>query len=189
MMTEDEGSENHASWKVPEKFVEKSEKQKRWEGLETEVEKITDRLGKGIETGIKESVIALKMYEFPTRQSCEGHPEREHGLPYPWVEIVIPAPEGWREDQEKKNAWKRENLKEQKKMLDLLSEFYQNRDTPLDARIVFDPSGALGGFRIQSMGANTMELLSPEERSRTHQLYKKEMEDFTDFLKERFFKE
>ena len=166
---------------------EKSEKQKRWEAIQAEVEAITDRLGLGIDKGIKESVIALKAFDFPTSQSCEGHLEGEHGLAYPWVEIYTPEPNGWEENEEKQREWKFANLREQQKMLGLLEEFYQNRTAHMDTRIVFNRIGAFGGFRIQSMGAETMELLTPERQAEKTEAYKKEIEDFASFLKNKFF--
>jgi hypothetical protein len=173
-------------FKAPEDFSnenEKSEKQKHWEILAAEVEGITDKLGLGIDSGIKESIVALKAYEFPTSQSCEGHLEGEHGLPYPWIEVYAPEPEGWKEDEEKQKEWRIANLKEQKKMIGLLGKFYEGRNAPLDARITFERVGAFGGFRIQSMGADTMELLSQDEIKGRYMIYKKEMDDFTAFLK------
>ncbi len=179
--------ENYSNWKAPEVSSEKSEKQKKWEQIAAEVEQITDSLGKGVDEGIKETVIALKAYEFPTDQSCEGHMEGEHDHPYPWMQIYAPEPEGWQEDEEKQKEWTRENLKEQQKMLDLLAEFYQSRNTPFDARITFDKVGAFGGFRIQSMGADTMQLLNKEDLAEKVKAYKQEMADFTEFLKDRYF--
>lgn len=169
--------------------AERSEKRKRWEALEAEIEQITDRLGKGIDPEIKQSVVALKAFEFPTSQSCEGHLEGEHGSSFPWVEIYAPAPEGWREGDEKKKEWKEQNLREQQKMIGLMEEFYKDRDPNFDARLSFDRIGAFGGFRIQSLGANTMELLSSEQIQEKHKNYRKEMQDFTEFLKQKFLRE
>ena len=83
--------------------------------MAAEVEEVTDGLGKGIDKGIKEAVIAMKAYDFPTDHSCEGHLEGEHGLPYPWVRIYAPEPEGWQDSEEKQKEWTVENLKQQQK--------------------------------------------------------------------------
>lgn len=74
-------------------------------------------------------------------------------------------------------------------MMNLLEEFYQNRETPFDARLVFDRIGAFGGFRVQSFGAAIMELLPPEEQLKKFELYRKEMNDFAEFLKRKYFSE
>jgi len=183
-------SEQHAAWAVPRQVsnTEQSVQQRRWEALTQEVEQVKDGLDLGIDQGIKQSVVAFRAYDFPTSQSCEGHLEGEHGNPYPWVEVYAPEPEDWQENEEKQKEWTIENLKQQQRMMGLLSEFYQNRDIPFDARLAFDKVGAFGGFRVQSMGAETMRLLTKEELENRHQLYRKEMQDFTAFLKEEFLK-
>lgn len=66
-------------------------KQQQWEELSQKVDTWTDRLGKPIDPGIKEVVIALNLLGIPTRQSCEGH--LDWGLPYPWVDFEIDAVE------------------------------------------------------------------------------------------------
>ena len=169
----------------------KSEKEIAWEKKLAEVNEIVDRLGKGIDEKIKEPVAAFLIHEFATSGSCEGHMaekgEGEHGLPYPWIEIYAPEPNGWRESEEKKREWAIQNLKQQQKMAGFLEEFYQNRKTPFAARLIFHPVGRYGGFRVQSFGAELYPMLSPEERKQKLALYRKEMEDFTKFLKEKHF--
>jgi hypothetical protein len=171
----------------------KSEKQIMWEKKRAETDKITDKLGLGIDEKIKESVTAFRVYEFTTSQSCEGHTgeEEKHGTSFPWVEIYTPEPKEWRESKgEKKKQldleWTIENLKQQQKMMNFFMEFYKEREAPFDARLVFVHIGAFGGFRIQSFGAEMMKLLSPEEQIQKLELYRKEMDDFTVFLKSKF---
>ena len=172
----------------------KSEKEIAWDKRREEVDKITDRLGLGIDEKIKESVAAFLVHEFTTSQSCEGHTgeEKKHGASFPWVEVYAPEPKGWKETKgEKKKQldreWTIENLKQQQKMMDFFAEFYQGRETPFDTRLVFDHIGAFGGFRVQSFGAEMMKLLPPEEQLKKLELYRKEMEDFTNFLKSKHF--
>jgi len=174
----------------------KSEKEIVWEKKMAEVNEITDSLGKGVDEKIKESVAAFLIHGFTTSGSCEGHIAREgeqqHGLPYPWVEVYSPEPEGWKdaEGEEKERLeqeWKVKNFEQQKKMMSFLEEFYQGRETPFDARLVFVSVGAFGGFRVQSLGAEMMVILSPEEKQQKLALYQKEMKDFTEFLKSKYF--
>lgn len=169
----------------------KSEKEILWEQKLTEVNEITDRLGKGVDEKIKEAVAIFLVHEFTTSGSCEGHIDKkgddEYGLPFPWVEVYASEPEGWKESEEKKQEWIIENLKQQQKMMGFLEEFYQERKTPFDARLTFDKIGAFGGFRVQSFGAEMMALLTPEERKQKLELYRKEMNDFTKFLKDKYF--
>jgi len=170
---------------LPQNNIE-TEKQQRLIEISEKVEKTTDKIGKGVEDGIKEAVVALLANEFPTSQSCEGH-FSEEGASSPWIEIYAPEPEGWKEDKEKQKEWTIENLKQQKRMIDLFAEFYHDREAPFDARLNFRNIGAFGGFRIQSMGSETIPLLSPEEQKQKLITYRKEMAEFTDFLKRRFF--
>lgn len=163
-----------------------------WEQKRAEVEKITDGLGRGIDEKIKEAVTAFRVHDFPTSQSCEGHNGEEEGELFPWIEIYPPEPEGLeegdeKEQKEKRRAWTAENLKQQKKMMELLAEFYQSRNAPFDARLIFDCIGAFGGFRVQSFGAEMMKLLSDKERQEKLELYRKEMNDFAEFLKDKYF--
>ncbi|OGE80870.1 MAG: hypothetical protein A3C04_00180 [Candidatus Wildermuthbacteria bacterium RIFCSPHIGHO2_02_FULL_45_25] len=168
-----------------------AEKQIAWEQKMAEVNEIADQLGKGIDEKIKEPVAAFLIHEFTTSGSCEGHMAQEgedqHGLPYPWVEVYAPEPEGWEYSEEKKREWTVENFKQQQKMMRFLEEFYKERQTPFDARLVFDGVGAFGGFRVQSFGAKMAAILTPEEQKQKLELYQTEMYDFTKFLKNRHF--
>jgi len=186
--------QNFSSLK-PERLVE-SEREIVWKKKMAEVNKITDSLGKGIDEKIKESVCAFLVHGFITSASCEGHlakeGEEEPGHPYPWVEIYAPKPEGLEEakGEEKdrlEQEWRIKNFEQQRKMMKLLEEFYQNREAPFDARLVFANIGAFGGFRVQSFGAEIMAILPLKEKQEKLALYRKEMRDFTEFLKRKFF--
>ena len=60
---------------------ERLEKEKHWARLKSKA----DRFGNKIETGIKESVIALWALGFKTSASCQGH--LDHGRLAPWIDI------------------------------------------------------------------------------------------------------
>lgn len=170
----------------------KSEKEMLWEQKRKEIDEIKDGLDLGIDEHIKEAVTALNVYEFSTNQSCEGHLDKEeHGTTFPWVEIYALQPKDWRKSKgEKKEKleeeWRIENLQQQKRMMDLFAEFYQDRQTPFDARLTFKNIGAFGGFRIQSFGGEVMKLLPLQEKEDKLKLYRKELDNFTQFLKEKF---
>jgi hypothetical protein len=74
-------------------------------------------------------------------------------------------------------------------MLGLLNEFYQERKVTFEAQLSFQPIGAFGGFRIQSAGATTMSILPPEEQREKRKEYKKEIDEFAKFLRDKFFAE
>ena len=59
-----------------------------WEQKSREIDGIKDKLGKGIDGGIKETVIALQLFGINTTQSCEGH--LNWGIAAPWVEVAAP---------------------------------------------------------------------------------------------------
>lgn len=163
-----------------------SPKEVQWEKTRSEVERINDDVGTGIDEGIKEAVVALMVSGFPTSQSCEGHVS-ENGANFPWIEIYAPEPKGWETDKEKQREWTIENMKQRQRMNKMLEEFYQGRETPSDTRITFRDIGVFGGFRIQSTGAKTMSLLSPREQRKRGKQYKKEMGDFMKFLRDKYF--
>lgn len=172
-----------------------SEKEVAWEKKMAEVNQIVDRLGKGVDEKIKESLATFLIHEFTTSGSCEGHlaeEEGRHGLPYPWIEIYASEPEGWREAKGDKKElldqeWRIKNFEQQRKMMGFLEEFYKERETPFDARLAFNKVGAFGGFRVQSFGAEMTAILTSEERKQKLELYRKEMEDFANFLKSKHF--
>lgn len=168
--------------------LKKSEKEKNWKRGELEVNKITDKLGKRIDSRIKKIVTALRVYGFSTSASCGGHSTGE-GFPYPWVEIYIPEPMNWKKDEKIQEKWKIENLREQEKMTKLLTGFYKNKNTHFDVRLSFRPIGILGGFRIQSFSADQMPLFSKEKQKGKLKKYRKEMDDFAEFLKNKYLVE
>ena len=162
-----------------------------WEQKMLEVNEITDRLGKGVDEKIKGSVAAFLIHKFTTNGFCEGHMNEEgedrHGLPYPWIEVYAPEPEGWKESEEEKREWTVNNFRQQQRMMEFLEEFYKGRETPFDAQLAFDGIGVFGGFRVQSFGAKMTAILTPEEKKQKLELYQKEMGDFSKFLKDRHF--
>jgi len=48
-------------------------------------ESVADRLGKGLDAGVLETVAGLHRRGIATTASCEGHLDR--GLPYPWIDF------------------------------------------------------------------------------------------------------
>lgn len=126
-------------------------------------------------------------FDFPTDQSCEGHIEKDHGLPYPWVQVYAEEPEGYEGTPEMDAKWISSNQVERDKMIPLLEEFYHGRNTEPDTKIIMDDMGQYGAFRLQSQGAAKIRGLPKSELVEKHSLYVKEMADFGAFLKEKFF--
>jgi len=173
--------------KIENKDTKKAEKQKIWDETAKKVEIITDGLGMGIDKNIKEVVISFLVNGFNTEQSCEGHREKERGLPFPWVDVSAPEPEGWQKNDVLKNKWLQENLKQREEMASLLKEFYSPEKTMGDEELILQNKGVYGAFRIFSKGAEKIESKSEQPSQEKLELYRKEMRAFADFLKEKYF--
>jgi len=172
------------------------EKELAWGKKLAHVDTIADRLGKGVEQDIKETVAIFLIYDFSTSQSCEGHiteiGKEQRQAFYPWVDFDVSDSKktGGLSDEEKIKLLEDcepKNLRQQQKLMSLLEEFYRDRITPFDTRLTFSGNGAFGGFRLLSFGARIMDLLSHEEKLQKLKLYQKEMHDFTEFLKAKYF--
>ncbi|MFH1129559.1 MAG: hypothetical protein V1686_02380 [Patescibacteria group bacterium] len=162
-----------------------SEREGRIKDIERQVDEIADKLGMPIDKEIKDAVVALNVWGIPTSQSCEGHLQ-EKGASFPWIEVYAPEPGGWEEGGEKEKEWIVENLKHRVKTMELLEEFYKDRETPFDAKLNFSNIGIYGGFRIQSMSVERMPIISDVEQKEKLLIYQKEMNDFAKFLKNKF---
>ena len=181
----------------PEKKSEESElspKEKRLKEIEKEVEKIADAEGMPIDPGIKETVIALKALEFSTYESCEGHPAEHpeeievegHQSRAPWVWIESLEPKNLKESELAQKEWKRENLKHQSRMIELLDEFYKDREVTFDVQLHMDSRGIYGAFAITNQGADVVEAWPQAEQEKKRLVYQKEMQEFSKFLKEKY---
>lgn len=104
--------------------------------VKKEVSQITDRLGTPIDKGIEKLVIALRMWDFPTDASCEGH--QDLGAPYPWVQIYAP--------EQPEKAWIQANQHERHKLSRLLNEFYKTE--PDFQKFAYEDIGIFGAFRL-----------------------------------------
>ena len=71
----------------------KQRKELLWQQMSHELSQITDGLGKGIDSGIMDTVVSLSVLGVPTRQSCEGHLKWSTGAPWVDVEAVGPKVE------------------------------------------------------------------------------------------------
>ncbi|HUC31094.1 MAG TPA: hypothetical protein VMR99_00185 [Candidatus Paceibacterota bacterium] len=178
--------------------AEQIEKRQHWDETAARVEKITDRLEKPIDEGIKEGVIALNVFDINTAASCEGHIDR--GTYAPWINIQAEIPRDLIEEigelskdregnkvrlKEISKDIERRNLEEQKKVFAHLELFYQNREAPFHKRLAMGYSG-LG--RLQSQGAELQKIEDAETRKERLKEYQEEMNAFISFLKEEYFK-
>lgn len=189
----------------------REQKEQRWQEMVAQMDKITDRLGRPIDEGIKETVIVLNLLGFPTTMSCEGHATRAVGGP--WVDM---RPEGiealraqWDQAERACQAAREEKrpseemdglyqaLRAARKELDApvlqlaarlmayLVEFYQERVVPHDRRLVLHDF--LATFRLQSQGVFLQEIADVPQREAKLLEYQEEMRTFTAFLKAHYF--
>ncbi|MCX6737936.1 MAG: hypothetical protein NTY11_00760 [Candidatus Parcubacteria bacterium] len=158
---------------------------KKLKDIRERIEGITDKLGKPIEQGIKETVVMLNAFDIKTSQSCEGHFEEDQKTA-PWVLIhpEEPQTDGWWGDEGLREKVVKESQGMRKKSMDLLAEFYKDRKVPYDAIIGFKGVGY--GFKIQSIGADIFETLDPKGQQEKLSAYKKEMGEFTAFLGKKY---
>jgi len=168
------------------KNIDQTQKIIFWEEISAEVEAMTDRFGNRVDEGIKKAVITLRANGFPTYSSCEGHLDREAVL-HPYVLVSTEEFEGWEDDENVANQMRSENLENQRRMIRLLNEFYENRKSPYDAHLTLETFGPTHGFSLFSIGADVMKVLNPTERREKLRLYRQEIDDFVDFLKSKFF--
>lgn len=181
----------------PQSCATCAERNKRWAEIQVEIESIADRNGKGLDAGIKESIIALKASEFPTEQSCEGH-INEGALPYPWVRIGVDIPkeefEKFPEETTIEQArgllatYVEENKQIREKLVPLVEEFNEGRE--VDPRLKLEAAvfNIYDHSIIQPIGAEALEAIADKtEREHLLELSRKEMNDFSEFLKKRFF--
>ena len=142
-----------------------------------EVEQIADKLGNPVDEAIKETVVAFLASDIPTSGSCEGHLDR--GTPYPWVEVYAPAPEGWKESEQKQNEWRQANQALRSTMQGLLDEFYRNQTFDTESRLRMADIGAFGAYRIQGPTESTGDE-RPIEAGLTR--HRQEINNFARFL-------
>ncbi len=193
----------------------KLEKQAKWDKATEKVEAITDKLGKGIDEGIKETVVAFHVFDIPTDMSCEGH--IDWGVASPWIDVsplsreqrevfieksreidaVIEAEEAIDTHSPKLDGLYEESrrvgserdkavLLTVKHLSDLLTEFYFERAVDFDSRITLK----IGPWstRLQCEGAELQKIAEPEAKAENLRRYQSEFKAFTEFLKEKYFK-
>jgi len=129
-----------------------------WEETAKQYRRVVDKLGKKIDEGIFDTVVALNMAGVTTRASCEGH--LDWGVPHPWIDIEADVAVKYR-------------------LHLLLSQFYTDRRDAPD----FDCTLCFHGYRLRPQGAPYAELLSQDELAKRLALYREEMAAFTTFLK------
>jgi hypothetical protein len=131
-----------------------------WNETRERFTRVTDKLGKKIDPGILETVVAFNMLGITTLQSCEGH--IGWGSPYPWICIEA-------------------DMQQKYRMYQYLAEFYAHRPANFECML----SCSAAKFRLCSQGSALSEVRAEEEQREKLALYQAEMAAFTSFLKEK----
>lgn len=159
--------------------------------MRAKIDKMTDKVGRGIDEGIKEGVVIFNLLGLKTTQSCEGHyGQEEQGFPTPWIQVYPEEPdiENWYENEDLRVKVTKEKHELQANATGLLAEFYKDRNVSYDAMLGF--SGIGYGFRIQNQGAEIFDEITKdmteEEKANKAAEYKKEMDNFASFLKDKY---
>ncbi len=176
-----------------------------WQTVTEQMEQTTDALGKGIDPGIFETVVALNVLGIPTVGSCEGHLER--AVAAPWVDVEPPEALSLRQRLRELQAQEgvqrtpgatyipsdavsrlRQEIKEReliarRQVMTLLDAFYRERWVPYDCRLIISNRDWLGRSRIECQGTDFQELAEPPLRQQKLAEYQGEMQAFAAFLK------
>lgn len=182
----------------PEKPYSDNPREQKWQDALKGVDQLADKLGLGVDEGIKETVAAFHVFDINTTASHEGKIDL---YPIPYIDVQSPdigdlAKKLARlEDNEESELEAvlihkeilTSNLNERKKIIHLLEEFYAERKVPYEVRLGID-SMARGWSRIQSQGAEFQEIENDENvRKQRLEQFQEEMRAFTDFLKNKYF--
>ena len=74
------------------------------------------------------------------------------------------------------------------KLMDYLAAFYQDRYVSYDCRLIVRPLGHEGKSRLESQGADCQEVMPLDIRAEKLAAYQAEMQAFTHFLKQIYFR-
>lgn len=150
----------------------------KFEQIKKEMLAKEDKLGQKIDSGILDLVVSLNCLGFNTDSSCEGH-LKDKGIFFPWVIII--------EDDSKNNNSQLQdfhflNLDKQYQLIKLLSEFYKERTTAYEHRLITGIIPGCGTELMPMSGYSSSILNKKDERVAIYDIYKKEIKDFTIFL-------
>lgn len=179
-----------------------------WHTTAEQLRQITDALGKGIDPGIFDTVVALTVLGIPTVASCEGHLER--AIAAPWIDVEPPEVLNLRQqlrelqDQEGvqrtpgatylpseavthlRQEIKTRQLAARRQLLAALDAFYRDRWVPADRRLIITSREWLGRSRLECQGTDFQEVVEPATRQQKLVEYQQEMQAFTAYLRARY---
>jgi len=180
------------------------EKEHKLESIRQEVSEIRDVDKNEVEPGIRDTIVFLKALGVNTLMSCAGHAGEDETWRGPYVYVGIDIP-----DAEKNRAfilsngqkfaaelekYRAANEPHLSKAKELLSEFYDNRDSVKDESKLtlryFAKNPDYAMYRpasIECKKQRELENLNEEEKTECIKSAQDEMQSFTEFLKRKFF--
>jgi hypothetical protein len=179
-------------WEQPNQH---ESKQSLWEAERRAVLELRDRQSLGVDEGIVEPLVALRLMGVKTIASCEGH--GDSGLKAPWIDIGAEVPplldeemrraDDSHDEERAHGVWEQIHalhLQEASPVLTLLDDFYRSQPTPADLRLVMLPAATY--VRLISQGGIFQESRSDEIAARMLRQYQDEMHRFSMYLKTQF---
>ena len=179
----------------------RAERQKQLDEMMLKVEQIGDRLGKGIDEGVREGVALFIANNINTTGSCEGHDDWGTGGPYIDIrskeietlyEQLDKLPENETSDEtdpkreEIRNQILKLNLEERRKIIPLFEEFYKDRNVPYDVKLHISSLGN-GWSRLENQGVEFQSIETDDSKKKENlKRFQEEMKNFIAFLKEKY---
>jgi len=190
-------------------------KEQVWKQAYERASRATDRLGRAIDAGILETVVAFNVLRMKTTASCEGH--LDHGTYAPYINFnsnwlqeddqrarekieeavrqrelkQSPSDEVehlFEESRKLRKEVRRKHIQSFVPLLNYLTSFYAERSVSYDRRLILhDGKGILSS--LESQGAQFQVGALPELRQQKLLEYQQEMQEFGNFLKRHFFSE
>lgn len=141
-----------------------------------EVEQFRDALGLGMDSGIVDIVVALRVIGINTIGSCYGHPDRLTLGPY----VMFDSSDELSARQSNENS-ARANAKQVQLLLTYLDAFYEGRDVSASCRLIVKSFGPVACYLI-AQNADLARVLESRERRAQLEHGRREIRDFCDFL-------
>ena len=165
-----------------------------WQRTDEQMRRTVDALGRPIDPGILDAVVALNSNKISTAGSCEGH--LDHGLAAPWIDVSSPMAESMRDDfwalrergatreelDHVRHQIERRNLVVRAVLLQELAAFYEHRHVPYDVRLTIQDR-AMAESRLESQGASLQEIRDSLVRQRKLVEYRSEFNAFARYLR------
>lgn len=167
-----------------------------WPALERRADRVRDWNGTGLDPKVRPLVVALWAHGLETDFSCQGHVARgafteptvsvAHAQPAgapPWEAALdgAPLPAAARR---RWDAWVRENLAQQRKLLDLLARFHAGREVDPDVQLQVDRDVHWGRCTLRCAAGDVARLLPPTAQRVALRRFQAELASFAAFLRE-----